>query len=97
MRKELIGVLALSLMAIAALLATAARAQPQTKAARDPAWNTDTQAQAAKPGTVTSHNPDNAAIAKIDAAGKTPNPGPRNAPVSEPGGPGTAENNSGGR
>ena len=91
MRKELIGAFILSLMA------AAAGAQPQTKAAPEPAWNTDTQAQAAKPGTVTSPNPDNAAIAKIDAAGKTPNPGPRTAPLSEPGGPGTAENNSGGR
>lgn len=92
MRKGLPGLFALSLMT------TAVQAQPPAKAVPEPAWNTDTQAQAAKPGTVTSHNPENAAIAKIDAAGKNPNPGPRGpAPLSEPGGPGTAENNSGGR
>ena len=85
------------LVLAASLLSTPAWAQaPQ--AAPDPAWNSDSQARAPKPGTVTSPNPDNAAIAKIEAAGKHPNPGPRGAaPLSEPGGPGTAENNSGGR
>ena len=89
--KELFGMAALS------FLATAAVAQPQSRPAPQAPWNADSQAPAPKPGTVTSPNPDNAAIAKIDAAGKTPNPGPRTAPVNEPGGPSTAENNSGGR
>jgi hypothetical protein len=91
MKKDLFGALALS------LLATTAVAQPQPRPAPQTPWNTDSQARAPRPGTVTSHNPDNAAIAKIEAAGKNPNPGPRNAPLSAPGGPGTAENNSGGR
>ena len=91
MKKQLIGVFALS------LLATAAQAQPKAARTPEPAWNTDTQAQAPKPGTVPSANPDNAAIAKIEAAGKNPNPGPHQAPLSEPAGPGSGENNSGGR
>jgi hypothetical protein len=93
MKKYLFGAMAVS------LLATAAQAQPQPRP--DPAsqapWNADSQAQVPKPGTITSHNPDNAAIAKIEAAGKNPNPGPRQAPLSEPAGPGSGENNSGGR
>lgn len=48
-----------------------------------------------KPGTVTSPNPDDPAIAKVEAAGKNPNPGPLRPQISEPGGPGTAENNPG--
>ena len=47
------------------------------------------------PGTVTSPNTANPAIAKVEAAGKNPNPGPLRPQVSEPNGPNTAENNPG--
>ncbi len=60
-------------------------------------WEIDSQARAAKPGTVTSPNPDQPAIAKIEAAGKNPNPGPPVARTHQPAGPATGENNSGGR
>jgi hypothetical protein len=90
MKRHVIGALAVS------LLAGAAQAQP-AQPVPDAHWTADSQAQTPKPGTVTSPNPDNAAIAKIEAAGKNPNPGPRLAPLSEPAGPGSGENNSGGR
>ncbi len=60
-------------------------------------WEVDSQARAAKPGTVTSPNPEQPAIPKIEAAGKNPNPGPPVAWTHEPAGPATGENNSGGR
>lgn len=93
MKKELLGAVIFSLLAGAAH----AQSQPKASPVPDAHWTADSQARTAKPGTVTSPNPDNAAIAKIEAAGKHPNPGPRQAPLSEPAGPGSGENNSGGR
>lgn len=60
-------------------------------------WEIDSQARAPKPGTVTSPNPGQPAIAKIEAAGKNPNPGPPVAWTHQPAGPATGENNNGGR
>lgn len=71
--------------------------QAQSNAPPQETWEIDSQARAAKPGTVTSPNPDQPAIPKIEAAGKNPNPGPPVAWTHEPAGPGTGENNSGGR
>ena len=88
--KLLLAVSALSLPALT-LPALAQKPTPQ------PTWEIDSQARSAKPGTVTSPNPKNPAIAKIEAAGKNPNPGPPVAWTHEPAGPATGENNSGGR
>lgn len=73
-----------------------AQPQPAEKPGSGSQVEIDTQARTA-PGTITSPNPGNAAIAKIEAAGKNPNVGPAKAQVNEPSGPGSAENNSGGR
>lgn len=56
----------------------------------------DSQART-MPGTVTSPNPENAAIAKIDAAGKNPSTKLPNDNVTDQKSAATAENNSGDR
>jgi hypothetical protein len=88
----------LLVVAISALpLPTLVQAQSVRNAPPQESWEIDSQARAAKPGTVTSPNPDQPANPKIEAAGKNPNPGPPMAWTHEPAGPGTGENNSGGR
>lgn len=84
----------LALAIVIAPLPALAQSGPRTPQEN---WEIDSQARAAKPGTVTSPNPKQPAIAKIEAAGKNPNPGPAVAWSHEPAGPGSGENNSGGR
>lgn len=73
-------------------------AQPQSAVVTTPGSQAEVDSQAhTAPGTITSPNANNAAIAKIEAAGKNPSPARQAAQVHEPGGAGTAENNSGGR
>ena len=87
------------LVALAVILPLPAMAQSQSARNAPPqeTWEIDSQARTAKPGTVTSPNSQQPAIAKIEAAGKNPNPGPAAAWSHEPAGPGSGENNSGGR
>ncbi len=83
----LVQVLALSLLGPARpAAAQQSRPPPPQPEARD---------KTPTPGTVTSPNAANPAIAKVEAAGKNPNPGPLRPQVSEPNGPNTAENNPG--
>jgi hypothetical protein len=73
-------------------------AQPQSTVVTTPGSQAEVDSQAhTAPGTITSPNADNAAIAKIEAAGKNPSPARQAAQVHEPGGADTAENNNGGR
>ncbi|MES2472119.1 MAG: hypothetical protein V4601_04670 [Pseudomonadota bacterium] len=87
----------LALATVILPLPAMAQSQSARNAPPQETWEIDSQAQAAKPGTVTSPNPQQPAIAKIEAAGKNPNPGPSVAWSHEPAGPGSGENNSGGR
>lgn len=89
-RKFLLAV-AITVLPLPAL----AQSQGARNATPQQTWEIDSQARVAKPGTVTSPNPEQPAIPKIQAAGKNPNPGPPVAWTHEPAGPATGENNSG--
>lgn len=83
---------------IVTVIPTLAQAQVQPQDNMPPGARAEIDSQARTvPGTVTSPNQENAAIAKVEAAGKNPNPGPRVPEVAAPGGPATSENNRGAR
>lgn len=83
---------------ILTVISTLAQAQVKPQDNMPPGARAEIDSQARTvPGTVTSPNQENAAIAKVEAAGKNPNPRPRIPEVEAPGGPATSENNRGTR